>query len=349
MSKPVKCKAGGVIDYCISRGSVKLNWAELLENVDERKADLVRKIDLMDEGEPKAYLLANSGKISYKKVAHLVSLLLACESWNKKVMRVSGFGNDAFLKGWMEVARMYEKYNLFVVEPARELRQVLIEIPQLKKSMNDSLHQLVGLANKLEAHDAAIAAKKNQLEKLEDSIGLTGESCELEAKALAAFASEAVKNAKGIERLLVERDLKKVAEVYNEKFGTSLQVSVESIPALRVVIEELACFHRVTDRNSDIFRKLDSLLVAVIEILAQDPEAKAHKICSDINRLQKSLADDSTREKFRARETRYREELRAMDERSGELKERKEVLIAEVKEALKQVFPDNEIELIFYD
>ena len=351
MSRAQKCKAGGVIEFCVSRGVVKTNWADIMEQAESKVAELVSMAELMEEGEPKSFLLANTGMMNYSKISHLLGLLLGFERWTSKLIRFTGLKQDALLNGWIAVATLYEKYNLFLVEPAIELRKVLTEIPQLKKSMGDCLHQLVGLADKVVANESSIDAKKAQLVKIQNmlKISATDPESEILVKAEKFHSNQLGADLDIVNKLIRELEVVKRVEMYNGKFGTSLHVSFDSLWSLRLVLEELTFYQRMTNEGSEASRGLDSILGTVRDLLSQDPQTKAQKSLSEIQRLRKSCSDTKVYQKLRHRETRLREELRSMDERTTELKERRESLIADVRNSLARIFPHLDVDLVFPD
>lgn len=351
MSRAQKCKAGGVIEFCVSRGVVKSNWADIMEQAESKVANLVSMADSMEEGEPKSFILANTGMMNYSKVSHLLGLLLGFERWTSKLIRVTGLMQDPLLNGWIAVATLYEKYNLFLVEPAIELRKVLTEIPHLKKSMTDCLHQLVGLADKVVAHQSSMETKKAQLVQIQNTlkISATDPDSEILVKAEKFHSNQLGIDLDLVNKRIRELEIVKLVERYNDKFGTSLHVSFDSLWSLRLVLEELTFYQKVTNEDSEASRGLDSILGTVKDLLSHDPQTNAQKSLSEIQRLRKSCSDTRVYQKLRDREIRYREELRSMDERTTELKERREPLKADVRNSLARIFPHLDIELVFPD
>ena len=349
MARVFKCKATSVIDFCISRGAVPTNWASLLESVELRKSELTKESEFIAASEPKSFVLANMGAMNYEKVKELLILFLSHENLSSKILRVMGLYQHPVLKGWMETAMIYEKHNLFLVEPAKQLKQLLHELAYLKKSMNDGLVQLVEIGEKFIANENAVEMKRNEVRKLEKLIGVVPDESDSEIfrKAQTYHSTQVVSSKERLKAFFDGEDFSKSVEEYNGKFGTSLQDSLEPLSSLRLVAEELAIYHSTLDPKSKQSLSFAKILAEIKDIISQDPNLKAEKTATEIKRLRKSCIDTKVLTKLQERESRLRQDLRTMDERATELRERKEGLITSVQSALKRVFPDLEIELVF--
>ncbi|CAH2040205.1 unnamed protein product, partial [Iphiclides podalirius] len=197
---PIDINIGKLQDWLVSRRHVNKEWQKNIIAVREKINNAIQDMPVHNDI---AALLSGS-YINYFHCLKIIEILKETEADTKNLF--GRYGSQR-MKDWLDIARAYEKENLYLAEAAQMLvRNINYEVPSLKKQIAKEEQLQLDCDKKHMEYLKSESSSKSEFSALCKQLGIEG---------------------KKIKKELVER-LKELPEIY-DKIGNSLKPLLPAI------------------------------------------------------------------------------------------------------------------------